>query len=83
MKLVQIDLNKSVSPHEHPDIKNDQLYVIKEQDCVLRVGYAGRVWFGITFNMGNWYHQFDPPGKNKSRLLEIWEIVDEELREIE
>lgn len=86
MRLVQIDLSRSVPPHEHPDVVNGHVYLLKTMPYTGEVLYitSGRAtrhsWHGystLQFHVGSHLAQFDPPGHNHSSLVELWEVLDE------
>lgn len=87
MRLRHIDLTRSIPPHDHPDVVTGGVYMLKSVvsqgvGFYITSGVATRHTFhGYTtlqFHLGSHLHQFDPPGHNHSRLVELWEVVDEE-----
>lgn len=87
MRLVQIDLSRSEPPHEHPDVVTGHFYLLKNYNESFLDGFhvqAGKAmrhsfhgYSTLQFHVGSHLSQFDPPGHNHSRLVELWEVLDE------
>lgn len=85
IKLTEIDLSKA-DKHEHPDIKlgPENLYMVKfgkddQFGYKYYVGYFRREWFGLRFQCDYGIGvgmQFDAPGWNSSRWVQLWEFKD-------
>jgi len=74
IKLKALNMSKS-KENNHPQINDDSQYL-----CLIgEEFYAGtfsQEWFGWTFKP-QWGHnciQFDAPGYNSSKWVQIWEI---------
>ncbi len=61
LPLRRVDLTKRVRGkgaglHEHPDIVEGRLYLIRDENGDLHLGRAWHRWFGWTFDLG-WAEQ--------------------------
>ncbi len=75
--LIPLDMSKATE-HFHPDIKIDfNTQYLCYIDGNYWVGHFSTVSFGLAFNViWGQGRQFDAPGYNRSKWVQIWEIVD-------
>lgn len=75
--LIPLDMSLA-EKHHHPNISIKKEYLC----CIDHKFYAGtfhKTWFGLSFWGWNGVsYQFDAPGWNSSRWIQIWEIKSDD-----